>query len=129
MAGHEHASLGIIAMGQRNAGVGGAPGGGSHARHYLKRDTGRHQGLNFLAATPEDKRIAALQPQHPPTLQGQIHQQLIDIVLRPGVMVRFLADKNSLYPQCQQLQNGRSDQPIVYHDIGLLHQTKRLKCQ
>jgi len=129
MAGHEHARLSVIAMGQGNAGIGRATGGGGHPRHHLEGNSGRHQRLDFLAAAPEDERIAALEPQHSPASQGQIHQQLIDVLLRQGVMVRFLADEDPFDPRFQQLQNRRSDQSVVHRDVGLLHQPQRLERQ
>jgi hypothetical protein len=70
-----------------------------------------------------------LSRKHPLALQGQVHQQLIDFVLRQGVMIRFLADENPFDARLQQFQNRGADQPVVDRDIGPLHQPHRFQGQ
>ena len=58
MGGDEAHALGVIAVGQRNAGVGGAAAGRGDPRHHLKTDAAAHQRLQLLAATVEDEGVA-----------------------------------------------------------------------
>ena len=53
--------LRVIAMRERDAGVGAASDRGRDARHHLERAAACER-LDLLAAAPEDERIAALQP-------------------------------------------------------------------
>ena len=47
VAGHEHAGLGVVAMGERNAGIGRGPGRRGDARTDLKRNSRPRRGLRF----------------------------------------------------------------------------------
>src|SRR5690606_17793872 len=71
--------LGMVAVGQRNAGIGGAAIGGGDARHHLERNTISRQLLDLLPAPAADEGIAALEPQYPLALFRQPHQQLVDL--------------------------------------------------
>ena len=64
MAGNEGHQLGVIAMRERNAGVGRDAQRRGNARHHFKRNARRGQRLDLFAATAENKRIAALEPDH-----------------------------------------------------------------
>ena len=124
MARDEQAGLGIIAVGQRDAGIRRATARGRHAGHDLKRDIMRREQLDLLAAAPEDKRIATLQAQHAPALPGQLHQQLIDLPLRQRVLIARLANIDALGVFMRELDDPGRDQAIIEHHIGLLHQTQ-----
>ena len=77
----------MVAVSERNAGVSRAGGGGGHAGADLERDAGGGQGFDLLAAAAEQKRIAALEPQHAFALARQGLQLGIDLVLWLGVLV------------------------------------------
>ena len=57
--------LGMVAVGQRNTGIGGAAGGGGNARDDLERNAFGGQLLDLLTAATEDERIATLEAQTP----------------------------------------------------------------
>ena len=78
--------------------------------------------LDFLAAAPENERVAALQPQHALPLLRQPHQQLADVLLRQRMIVRLLADIDARRVAADEIQDARTDQPVVEHHVGALHQ-------
>ena len=71
MAGHEHAGLGVVAVGERNAGVGRGADRRRHARAHLEGDAMLGQRLDLLAAAAEQERIAALEAQHAASPPGR----------------------------------------------------------
>ncbi len=72
-------------MRERYPGIGGAAGGCRHAGYHLKRDAVGREGVDLLAAAPEDERIAALQAQDAFAFPRQFHQQLVDLLLAKGM--------------------------------------------
>ena len=71
VAGDEHAGLGMVAMGERNAGTRRTAQRRGDAGHDLDGDAGCGQRLDLLAAAAEHERIAALQPHHALAGAGQ----------------------------------------------------------
>ena len=61
MTGDELAGMRQVAVGQRNSGVGAAPGGRGHPGNHLTIDAMRQQVFEFFRAAAEDERIAALE--------------------------------------------------------------------
>jgi hypothetical protein len=51
----------VLAMGQRDAGVGGAAGGGGDSRNDLEGNSRVDQGFDLFATAPEDEGVAALE--------------------------------------------------------------------
>ena len=100
-------------MCERDSGVGRAAGSGGYTRHHLKAYAGVGQSFNFFAPAPEDKRVSALETDHLPTLPGQIHQSLIDLVLRQGVVSPLLPHMNHLGSVWNHGQYFRRHQAIV----------------
>ena len=49
----------MVAIGQRDAGIGGAGAGRRDARHHLERDAMRFERLQLFGAATEDEGIAA----------------------------------------------------------------------
>ena len=124
VAGDEQAGVGVIAVGQRDTGVGGATGGGGDARHDLERDAGGGQFLDLLATAAENERVAALQAQYAFALLGQFDQQCVELGLRHGMAVAALAHVDPLCFFPDQFHYGRGNQPVVQYNIGLLHQAQ-----
>src|SRR6056297_542466 len=129
MAGHEPDRLCVIPVRQRNTGVGGTAGGSGNSRHDLKPDAGIRQCLNLLATAPEDKRIAALEADNLLALPGQIHQSLIDLILRQGVVGPLLANMNHLCGVRDHGQYFRRNQTIVEDNLSGCNQPPGLECQ
>src|SRR5208337_1199088 len=82
VAGDEDASLRVVAVGQRNAGVGGGADRRGHARANLKRNAVLGQRLDLLAAAAEHEGIPAFEAEHPLALPGEFDEQRADVLLR-----------------------------------------------
>ena len=127
--GDEDAGLGVIAMRQRNPGIGGAADRRRDAGADLERHAMLGQRLDLLAAAPEHEGIAALEAQHALARAGVAHQHGADLLLRRGVVVGALADIDALGLAAHEFEDFRRDQPVVEHDLGLLHQAQRAEGQ
>ena len=67
----------VVAVGDRDAGVGRGGDPGGDAGDDLERDAGGGQRLGLLAAAAEDERVAALEPDDAaPRLRALDHQRL-----------------------------------------------------
>ena len=91
MARHETHAVGVFAMRERNAGIGGAAGRRGDAGHHREIDSGPCERLELFAAAAEYEGIAALEPHHAPSLAGMLDQQLVDrllarVLLPPAVL-------------------------------------------
>ena len=82
---------GVIAMRHGNARVGRRGDRGADARDDLELQTRLRERLGFLAASSENKRVATLQPHHPPAGAGLLDQQRIDLLLLQRVLPGLLA--------------------------------------
>ncbi|MNI52896.1 hypothetical protein D3C73_1077040 [compost metagenome] len=109
-------------MGQRDAGISAATGSGGNAGHYLAIDVALQQVLQLFGTPAENERIAALEPYHPLALVGQIHQQLVDLLLGQTVATTGLADVVPSAGQRDQREQFRADQAVVDHGVGLHQQ-------
>ena len=89
------------AAGQRNAEVGAGRLRGSDAGHYLDRDAGGGQRVDFFLGAAEQHRVATLQPHHPRMLGGGIDQALVDETLCRRMRAATLAYRD-LYSICRE---------------------------
>ena len=124
MAGHEHARLGVVAMGERDARIGRGPGRGSHARTDLK---GNPVAARASISSPPRPNMNGSPPLRRSTrlpCAGELDQQRADLLLRQFVIVGLLADIDALSLPPHQIQHAFVGEPVVEHDIGLLHQAK-----
>ena len=124
VAGHEHAGLRVVAMGEGNARIGRRADRRGNARADLKRDPLRGERFDLLAAAAEHEGIAALETQHPLALLGELDQQRADLALRQFVVVRLLADIDALRLAPHEVHHARVGEPVVEHDVGLLHEAQ-----
>src|SRR5690606_5473228 len=129
VAGDEALRLRVIAMRQRNAGVGGAAGSCGNARHDLEGNTRRGQFLDLLTTTTEDDGTPALQEQPALGLLLELHPQATDVLLRHGVLRTLLADMDALGIAAAEVEDGLTDETVVEHDVRLLHQAQRAEGQ
>ncbi len=111
-----------VAVGQRNSGVGAAPGGRGHPGNHLTIDAMRQQVFEFFRAAAEDERIAALEAHYAQVLLRQIDQQLVDLWLRQAVVAAGLADVVADAAGRQELHQIVAHQAVVDHRVGLLQQ-------
>ncbi len=119
----------MVAMGQRNAGIGGTGRRSRDAGHHLAGDAMTAQIGQFLAAAPEDERVSALQPDHPQAGLRVFEQPAIDHILRGAGRTRRLTHFDPLGIAPSQGQNGRTDQAVVQDDVGLLQPAQRLETE
>jgi hypothetical protein len=72
----------VLAVRDRDAGVGRGGDPRSDPRHDLERHAGGGESLGFLAAAPEDHRVAALQPHDAAPGPRALDHQPLDLLLR-----------------------------------------------
>ena len=84
----------VIAMGHRNARIGGSGNRRADARHDLKRHTCRSKLGGLFATTGKNHRIPTLEPHHRFPSLGLLDDERVDLILRHGVILRALADMN-----------------------------------
>ena len=117
--------LRAVAVGERDAGVGGAARGRGDAGHDLEGDALGGERLDLLAAAPEDEGVAALEAHDALALLGQAHQQVVDVLLRHRVLRALLAGVDALGVRAHEVEDRPRDQPVVDHDVGALHEAQR----
>ena len=110
----------MFAMGQRDAGIGGAGDGGGDAGHHFVADAVRTQRLQFLAAAAEHERVAALQPHHALAGLRERDQLRIDLGLRVAAVAGMLADADAFRIATRQLQHLVADQAVVQDHVGFV---------
>ncbi len=120
MPGDELHPLGVIAVGEGNAAVGGAARCGGDARHHREGDARLGQGLELLATPAKDKGIAPLEPYHLFAQLRLFQQQLVDRLLGHTVAARLLANKDPLGIPANKRQHLLRHQPVIDHHIRLL---------
>ena len=129
LGGDEDAGLRVIAVRERYAGISGAAYRRRDARTNLKRHALVGERFDLLAAASEHEGIAALQPQHALALSGEADQHLADLALRRGVISRAFADIDALRLPRYEVEDRGIDEPVIEHDVGLLHQAQRAERQ
>ena len=112
----------MVAVGQRNAGVGGDAGRRRDAGHDLEIDAVVVQGFDLFTAAAEDVGIAALEPHHALAGPGQAHQQIVDFFLRQRMVAALLAGVKQFRIGTRQRQYGLGNQIVVDQDIGFADQ-------
>ncbi len=93
VARDKNGALSMVAVSERNAGIGGGTGGGRDAGHHGEGDALLCQHFQLLAATAEHEGISPLEPHHPVARPGVFHQQAIGLLLGHAVSARLLADR------------------------------------
>lgn len=127
VAGDEDHGLGMVAMGQWNAGVSGAAAGGGDAGDDLEGDALLHQCFDLLAAAAEDEGIAPLEPHHALAFAGQPDQQPVDLVLRQRVLAARLAGVDARGIDARQAHDIGRYEAVVDDDIGFLERSQSLE--
>jgi hypothetical protein len=119
VAGHEGDRAGDRPVGDRDARVGEPADAARDPGHDAERHPGLDQGQGLLAAAPEHEGIAALEPQHPLALAGQLHQAVGNIGLLGRRPAAALACVFELAAGPRQAQHLLADQRVVDHHVGL----------
>ncbi|MNG86904.1 hypothetical protein D3C79_456930 [compost metagenome] len=129
VAGHQSHALRMVAMGEGNAAVGRTAGGGGNTRYHRERDVGIGQGFQLFAATTENKRVTAFQPDYAFALLRLLQQDAVDLLLRYAMMAGALADEDTFGITAYQRHDFIGHQPIVNHYVGLLDLLQTLESQ
>ena len=117
------------ALGQRHARRGRGRLGRRDAGNDVDLDAGIAQRLHLLAATAENERVAALEPDHVVPFEGEFDQDRVDVLLRDRMAARHLAHVDqSRVARGQRHDLGR-DQPVMHDDRGLADDPVRLDRQ
>ena len=87
--------------------------------HDLEVEACRSEGEGLLATTSEHERIAAFEPHDVSTAAAELHQQLVDQLLRHGC-ARALADVDHLGVGSGEREHSGADQRVVHDDVGVL---------
>ena len=106
-----------IAVRDRDARERGRGQRARHARDDRKRHIVFQQVFALLAAAAEQVAVAALEPHDLLARLRQPHEDLVDLILRHGVMVVFLADVDALGPLRDQAEDVLIHQPVVYDRV------------
>ena len=124
MAGDEDAGLGVVAVGERDAGEGGDSDGGGDAGNDLEEHAVFLECLDFFAAAPEGVRVAALETHDTQILLRELDQQQIQVFLRHTVIAALLAGVDAFCVGFHQSQNGLGNQMIEHQDVGLADESQ-----
>ena len=111
------------AVGKRNAAIAAAAGRRGNARYDFERNAVLAQNQRFLAAATEDVRVAALEAHQASTGQCEVHDDVVDLILRYAVFARRFTDRYLADPVRNKRENFGADQAIENDDVGLLDQT------
>ena len=104
-------------MGHRNPRIGRHGQRRGHSGHLLKGNAVFFQKFQLLAASPEQERVAALQPHNLFALQSLFQQNPVDFLLGHRVIAGLLAYVDFLGSFRNQAQNFRANQPVVDHHL------------
>lgn len=126
MARDEATAVGVVAVCERHAEVGGDARGGGDARHDAHRHALLLQVLQLLSAPSEDRRIAPLEPHDGAPGGRKVQHERVDLLLRPRVQARLLAYVQHRRVLVHEREDLRRDQPVVQQQVGRLHETQRL---
>ena len=120
VAGDEGDGGGVLAMGERHAGVGGDAERRGDAGDDLERNAGIGQRLGLFAAAAEDERVAAFEADHGEAAARALDQHGADLVLRERVGGFLLADVEALGVRRRERQERVGGEVVVEDGVGLL---------
>jgi hypothetical protein len=110
----------VIAVGDRDAGVGGAGDGRADAGDDFEWHAGGGEFGGFLGAAAEDHRVAALEADHGAAGLGFLYDERVDLVLRHRVVLGALADVDFAAARFGPREKFGVDEGIVDEHIGAL---------
>ncbi len=118
VAGDEGDGARVVAVGDRDAGVGGSGDPGGDPGDDLEGDAGVAQRLRLLAAATEDERVAALQPDDRAALARDPHQLRLGIGLLHRDPPGGLADVDQLGVLACAGERAGGNQAVVEDRVG-----------
>jgi hypothetical protein len=115
VAGEDGETGAMLAMGEGNAGVIRRRHDRRNAGHHFKTDFRRRERLGFLAAAPENVRIAALEPHDAFAFARPGDEQRGDFLLRHG---HVFAARDEFGGRRRQPEQVGIHQRVVEHHVG-----------
>lgn len=120
MCSHQGDRLGMVAVGQGDAGIGSAGRGSRDAGHHLEANAAPRQFLEFLAAATEHEWVPALESHHAPPRTSVLHQQLVDAGLWNAMHAGRLPHRDPLGIPPGQVEDLIRHESIVKDDVSFL---------
>src|SRR5207244_4822997 len=117
MSGDNGETGAVLAVGQRYSGVIRRGENGGYAGHNFKGNVRRGQFLGLLTAASEDVRVATLEAHDGFAFVGLGDQQLVQLVLRNGVVFRALDAENDFGGTGSEKQIVRDHVRVIVHDV------------
>src|SRR3989442_9961333 len=109
----------MVAVRERDAGVGRYREGRRHAGNDLERHLRPAERLRLLRAAAEEEGIAVLQAHDGLPGARALHQQRLDgLLARPVAVVVRAAECDHLRPGADEVEQTRADQAVVHDDVG-----------
>ena len=115
----------MLAVGQRNARIGGHCRCRSHAGDDLEGYAVVHQVLGLLPSPAEDEGVPRLSARYDPSLFG-LPDEGVDVLLRKGVSAPLLAHVDKLGIGPAVVEDPFVGEVVVDDDVGLLHPLQAL---
>src|SRR5262249_47807447 len=109
-------------VGDRDAGVGRRRDPRADSRHNFEWHARATQLERLLAAATKDKRVAALETNHPLTGPTAGDQERSRVSLGDRRSATLLTDKDALGGVRAEVEQRGSDQPVVHHNLGAAEQ-------
>jgi hypothetical protein len=116
--GDEGNGRGVVAVGHRDARVGGGRDAGGDPGNDLEGDAGGGKRLGLLPAPPEDEGIAPLEADHDLSLPSTIDQELLDSLLRDARRAGILADVEHFDSGPGEIQRLFGNQAVADDHVG-----------
>src|ERR1700677_3128528 len=113
MSGDETHAVGMIAVGERDAGIRGAAVGRRDAGNHRKRYSRLRECLELFPAATKNERVAAFESHHAAPAAGMLDQQLVDRFLRRSAAAGRLADADSFGVPPRIIEYRRGDETVM----------------
>src|SRR6185369_12985816 len=120
MRGDECEPRRLIAVGERQAGLGGATERRGDAGHYDGGNVRLAQSLELLAAAAKDERIPAFEAPDSAAAARRLDQAAVDLLLADAGQSLALADEHALSVATRPVEHSLTDQIVIEHDVRAL---------
>jgi hypothetical protein len=108
----------MVAVRDRDPRVGRAADGGADARNDLEGHARLRKLSRFLATAGENHRVTALQPRYDLPVLRVVDNDLVDLILRHGVILRALADVDFLAARLRPAQQLGAAQGVINEHVA-----------
>ena len=129
MAGNEGERLGMVAVGERDAGSSGAAERRGNAGHDMNFDAFSADGFKLFTAPAEDERVAPFEAHDTQPFLGRGDEAGMDFGLGHGMIALRLADRNAGRIAADEGDYLRADEAVVIDHIGFLDEAEGFQRQ